>query len=343
MRIMKPRPLRRRPSVSVVIPCYNYGHFLPAAVASALAQDGVDVEVIIVDDASRDGSADVARELAASDARIVAILHESNAGHIKTYNDGLARATGEYVSLLSADDLLCPGALGRAAALFEARPEVGLVYGFPVYFTGTPPETRQRPTSWSTWSGEAWLRILARRGRNPIISPEAVLRRSVLERIGPYAASLPHSADMALWMRAALVSHVGRVNGVDQAFYRVHEANMHATVHAGDLIDLEQRQLAVDSVLPEGALRERAHVSLAREAIKVAVAGRRRGDLTSGDIVSLVSFATAAWPAMRRSTWRRRWELRWLDRELPGQQPVAALRDALWWKYRWRRWRRFGT
>ena len=70
MQILEARALDSRPLVTVVIPCYNYGHFLPAAVASALDQRGVDVEVIIVDDASSDGSADVARELADRDPRV---------------------------------------------------------------------------------------------------------------------------------------------------------------------------------------------------------------------------------------------------------------------------------
>ena len=106
MRFHSPRALGRTPRVSVVIPCYNYGRYLPAAVASALDQQGLDVDVLVVDDASPDGSHLVAQELAASDPRVDVLVHENNAGHIQTYNDGLARAEGDYVVLLSADDLL---------------------------------------------------------------------------------------------------------------------------------------------------------------------------------------------------------------------------------------------
>src|SRR5829696_4653329 len=99
MRFHRPRPLSTRPRVSVVVPCYRYGQFLPGAVASALDQDGVDVEVIVVDDASGDGSADVARGLASRDSRVRVRAHATNAGHIATYNEGLALATGDYVVL----------------------------------------------------------------------------------------------------------------------------------------------------------------------------------------------------------------------------------------------------
>src|SRR4029079_17735868 len=108
---MAPRPLRSRPRVSVVIPCYRYGHFLPECVRSVLDQDGVDVDVTVIDDASPDDSAEAGRRLAAEDARVRTIVHATNQGHILTYNEGLAAAGGEYVVLLSADDLLAPGAL----------------------------------------------------------------------------------------------------------------------------------------------------------------------------------------------------------------------------------------
>ncbi|MGZ4476136.1 MAG: glycosyltransferase family 2 protein, partial [Nocardioides sp.] len=125
----RPVPLRTRPRVSVVVPCYNYGRYLPDAVGSALDQSGLDVDVLIVDDCSTDDSAAVALRLADADPRVRLLRHETNRGHIQTYNDGLAAVTGDYVVLLSADDLLTPDSLTRAVALMEAHPRVGLVYG----------------------------------------------------------------------------------------------------------------------------------------------------------------------------------------------------------------------
>ena len=97
-------------SVSVVIPCYRYGHFLADCVRSVLdEQPGVDVRVLIIDDASPDDSADQARKLAAADPRITVQVHEANRGHIATYNEGLLEwADGDYSVLLSADDRLTP-------------------------------------------------------------------------------------------------------------------------------------------------------------------------------------------------------------------------------------------
>src|SRR5690348_14990448 len=127
-RRVRAQSLRCRPSVTVVIPCYNYGRYLSTAVKSVLDQPGVDVEAIVIDDASTDESSEVVRALAASDPRVRAILHRRNCGHIATYNEGLEQATGDYVVLLSADDALPVGSLARATALLETHPSVGLVY-----------------------------------------------------------------------------------------------------------------------------------------------------------------------------------------------------------------------
>src|SRR6476660_4146864 len=122
-------------SVSVIIPCYKYGHFLEEAVASVLDhQDGVDVRVLIIDDASPDDSAEAARKIAARDPRVEVIVHGANKGNIATFNEGLLDwADGDYCILLSADDRLTPGALRRARDLLDAHPGAGFAYGHALY------------------------------------------------------------------------------------------------------------------------------------------------------------------------------------------------------------------
>src|ERR1035441_5636334 len=125
----------RSPRVSIIVPCYNYGHFLLGCVDSLLSQRSVEVGILIIDDASPDGSGSVAEALAATDPRISVIRHKYNRGHIATYNEGLDHVDGDYTVLLSADDLLPHGALTRAVALLEANASVGLAYGYPVNFS----------------------------------------------------------------------------------------------------------------------------------------------------------------------------------------------------------------
>jgi glycosyltransferase involved in cell wall biosynthesis len=332
----RPRPLTTRPSVSVVIPCYNYGRFLPCAVASALDQHGVDVDVLIVDDASTDGSADIARDLASTDPRVDVLVHAQNTGHIRTYNDGLARVRGDYVALLSADDLLTTDSLARAATLMEHHPSVGLVYGYARSFSGGADALAQGVRSWSIHAGRRWLRLAARRGRCFLSSPEAVMRRTALEQTDLYDARLPHSADFDMWLRTAARWDVGRVNGPVQALYRVHDANMHLTTYAGWAADLAARRRTFEILFEERApdlpevqrLRPVAFRALSREAARRARLAQHDGDL--GAAAAYLDFAAATDPDRR-----------------PRVPPVPArldrFADRLTHHLRWRRERRYGT
>lgn len=300
MRLHRPRGLHTRPTVSVVIPCYNYGHYLADAVASALDQRGLDVEVIVVDDASPDGSAEVARALAENDSRVQVLAHEQNAGHIRTYNDGLARARGDYLVLLSADDRLPRDALSRAVALMEHHPRVGLVYGHPDTFESEPAPAGDHAWSWTVWSGHAWLRRIAGTGQNVIMSPEVVVRRTAWERVGGYDTRLPHSADLAAWLRLAAGWDVGRVNGSVQAHYRVHGANMHLTTWVGALTDLRERRLAFDLLFAEepglpadaAVLHDRNRRALARAARRMSGSPA----MSAGERGEMLAFAAETWP-----------------------------------------------
>ncbi len=308
MRFHTPLPLTSRPSVSVVIPCYNYGHYLPEAVASALDQDGLDVEVLIIDDASPDGSGEVARRLANADPRVEVLVHEQNVGHIRTYNDGLAKASGDYVVLLSADDQLPHNSLTRAVTLMEHHPSVGLTYGYAESFTGRPVAVTDVTRNWSVWPGLQWLRRSARTGRCLLVSPEAVMRREALFETDLYDPRLPHSGDFDMWLRTAARWDVGRVNGPVQAHYRVHEGNMHLTSYAGWLTDLEARRLTFDILfaerapdLPEvTALRPTAAHALAREALRRARSAHH-DDPGSAMVPEYVAFAEDLVPGVRSS------------------------------------------
>lgn len=272
-------PLRRRPRVSVVIPCYNYGRYLPACVASALDhQDGVDVEILIVDDKSTDDSLAIARAIADQHPEVSILENAVNMGAVATYNHGLTLARGDYVMLLSADDLLTPGALTRAASVMEMAPSIGLVYGAAPAFHNTPPAARTGHGDWIYWPGQDWLRIRCQSGYNVIASPEVMMRTAVLRQIGLYRPDLPHAGDLEMWLRAATVSDVGFLVAADQAFYRKHQTNMHKAIfksgtHEGGLIDLEQRWQAFQAALGSSAsalhsqLLATARASIARHAV----------------------------------------------------------------------------
>ena len=236
------------PSVDVVIPCYKYAHYLDGCVQSVLRQRGVDVRVLIIDDCSPDETPEIGGQLAQSDARIEYRRHPVNQGHIATYNEGLLEwAGGDYCVLLSADDMLTPGALARAVGLLDAHPDVVFAYGAEIR-TATPrfadaPDPADY--AWRILAGSEFWHACTGRARNIVPTPTAVVRTAVQKRVGGYRVDLPHSGDLEMWLRLAAHGSVGFVDA-PQAFYRRHESNMsHGFV---DLKDVRQKKAAFDVV-----------------------------------------------------------------------------------------------
>src|SRR4051794_7057293 len=100
---------RRAPRVSVVVPVYDVEAYLPATLDSVLGQAGVDLQVVVVDDGSTDGSGAIADGYAARDPR-VRVVHTTNHGLGAARNEGLAHATGDLLAFADSDDVVPPGA-----------------------------------------------------------------------------------------------------------------------------------------------------------------------------------------------------------------------------------------
>jgi len=239
------------PSVDVVIPCYNYAKYLPGCIESVLSQEGVDVRALIIDDCSTDDTPAVGAALARRDARVLYRRHAKNMRHIATYNEGLIDwATADYVLLLSADDLLAPLGLQRATRVMEENPNVHMTYGMALLFTedaqvANLPADRGAANH-SIVRGVDFLRrsIVG----NPVPTPSAVARTRIQHKVGGYSATLPHTADMAMWMRFATHGDIGVVPQV-LAYKRTHATNMSIAYAAQPLGDFRERVDACDELL----------------------------------------------------------------------------------------------
>jgi GT2 family glycosyltransferase len=195
--------------VSVIIPTYNYGHFIAEALESLRAQTCGDWECVVVDDGSTDDTEEVVARVAAADPR-VRYLRQPNQRQAVAKNTGLAASTGRYVQFLDADDLLEPRKLERQAAFLEAHPEVDIVYGVTRYFRADRPGEllygmfgEGRP--WMaevSGSGSGIVRELVR--MNFLAINAALVRREAVADVGPFDPALPPVEDWDFWLRAAL-------------------------------------------------------------------------------------------------------------------------------------------
>jgi len=114
-----------RPLISTIIPVYNGERYLEATIESALAQSWTPIEIIVIDDASNDGSVDIAKSFAASTTYAL----QSHAGAGAARNHGVKLARGDYLAFLDADDLWLPNKLDLQMSAFASRPGLDAVFG----------------------------------------------------------------------------------------------------------------------------------------------------------------------------------------------------------------------
>lgn len=288
--------------VDVVIPCYKYGRFLEPCVRSVLDQSLTDLRVLIIDDASPDDTLAIANRLAECDARVSVVSHARNIGHIATYNEGIDWASSDYFLLLSADDMLAPGALERAAAIMDREEDIVFTYGRSIDWNDSQPLPPFELQDTFRWTRQDLVREMCRLGVNLVSTPTAIGRTSIQKRIGYYDAALPHSGDMEMWLRYGACGAVARIDAV-QAVYRLHASNMSSHYYDIDWIDLPHRKETFDSFfqkcpdLPAKQLLQRQVTDIqARTALLRGLSRVYHGRISEG--LRIVRFSASLNPAL---------------------------------------------
>lgn len=175
------------PLVSVVIPVYNMQAFLADTLDSVLASEYPNLEVIVMDDGSTDGSLAVARDYAVRDER-VRVFTQPNAGVCKARNRAIAEARGELILPVDADNLITPRFIADAVAALMADSEVKVVAPRADFFGDRTGEWRLPPFS---------LHLLARKN---IMDTCALYRKADWERVGGYCEEIIAREDWEFWI-----------------------------------------------------------------------------------------------------------------------------------------------
>ncbi len=257
-----------RTLISVVMPCFNARPFVEQAVRSALEQDYANVELIVVDDGSSDGSRDILASLANDYAGRMTVLHQDNQGPYPARNAGLQRARGTMVAFLDADDYWSRDCLVKLHSALQTA-QADLAYcGWQNVGEGAPGKEPYVPPDYA--KGDA-VALFLKGCPWPIHA--ALSRRSLLERVSGFSTRQFSSMDYDLWLRILSVTrNIARVPEV-LAFYRWHGYGQISSVKWRQVLDAWQVRQdfvrthpALVAHLAHAALRELLDGSLLRAA-----------------------------------------------------------------------------
>jgi hypothetical protein len=208
--------------VSVVIATYNRAYILKTALESATAQTHRDLEIIIVDDGSTDGTADMVKQW--TNERVRYIKHERNRGCSAAYNTGINAATGDVITLLDSDDRWAPENLDRQVRFLMSHPEVDIVFtDVTVEGAGTPIPSlvnlmkvfqkligqKQRGHEFVLSSREMYICLLQ---EIPVKPTAALVRRELYSRAGLFNENWPSGTDWDLFLRFSRSASFGYIN-----------------------------------------------------------------------------------------------------------------------------------
>ncbi len=243
------------PLISVVTPSFNQAAYLETTIRSVLEQGYPNLEYLVIDGGSTDGSVDIIKKYA---DRLTYWVSEPDSGQSNAINKGFARATGELLAWLNSDDYYMPGALHAFAEAAVAHPDADFFVGIGravdvngrILFDLPPPENLGLESTYR------WL------DRGDFLQPSAIFRRRIWERAEPIDEDIHFVMDVDLWLRMAKAGC---------RFHLIDAVLSSALVHAAAKTTAYTHLMRVDCslVIAHGGA-EVAHRSLDRMAMQLA-------------------------------------------------------------------------
>lgn len=194
---------------SVIVPCFNYGHFVAQTLDSVRQQSFAEWECLVVDDGSTDNTREVVNRYASSDARIK-YLYQDNRGLSAARNRGIRESSGMYVQFLDADDLIEADKLKVHVQYLKDHPDMGIIYSPVRYFRSDRPAERRASMSthdapWMPEISGNGLDILPALLSNNIMAVNcALVHWSVIEEVGEFNTQLKSLEDWEYWIRCSI-------------------------------------------------------------------------------------------------------------------------------------------
>lgn len=275
------------PRISIVMPCMNAGQYIEEAIRSVLLQGYPDLEVLVFDGGSSDGTTDIIKKYA---PWIACWVSEKDRGQSHAINKGLARSTGKLFNWFNADDIMCPGALLELATLHLTEKECVGVCGAMLLFDSSGKETVSVPVNGNKEQLGYWP--------DPYFLPQpsSLYDLASCLKVGGVNERLHYVMDMELVLK---LSNFGKfaVTGRVMVRFRCHEGSKTIQGYYGGLLEMLSVNFALGQVqVADQVLRRRmdGHAKLVM------------GSLEEGDLAKLVD--SWSYPKIVRYLIRRIWK-----------------------------------
>ncbi|HSP05764.1 MAG TPA: glycosyltransferase family 2 protein [Acidobacteriota bacterium] len=224
------------PRVTIVTPSFNQAAFLEQTIQSVLQQPYPNIEYMVLDGGSTDGSAEILRKYG---SRLAYWHSQKDRGQWDAINQGLRKATGQIVAYLNSDDCLAEHAVEKIVRSFQEHPDIALVYGRSLTIDTDGRRTGER-NSWD-WD----LNSVLTEWKNPIPQPSAFLRKDLFSTYGLFDERWTFIADFAFWLRIGFHERFLYLPEV-LSFTRYHGETKTATI--GNVLARELIQLCSETV-----------------------------------------------------------------------------------------------
>ena len=208
----------KRPIVSVIIPTFNRGQFIGAAIQSVINQTYDQFEIIVVDDGLTDHTSEIINSLGSD----IKYIYQTNQGRSKARNVALGIATGKYIAFLDSDDLYLPNKLQLQVNYLDSHPEIGMVYTSAYCMDDNGDFLREIYDA--RISGRIYNQI-AFFVPVTIALPTVMVRREVLDAIGTFDENMERFEDTDLWRRISKDYTIGAI-GEFTCSLRTHQGNI---------------------------------------------------------------------------------------------------------------------
>lgn len=199
--LLEQLPLNNLPLVSVICLCFNHEKYVEEAIQSVFDQNYANIELIVVDDASSDGSSELIEKIL-ENSSVEFIKVDSNLGNTKAFNLGFFKSTGKYIIDLAADDILVKDRIERQVSFFEGcKNNIGVIYSDAIYIdeSGKKLITHFGNNKFVPYSGEIYEKLIS---NYFIPHPSMMIKREVLLELNGYDEKLAYE-DFDFWIRSS--------------------------------------------------------------------------------------------------------------------------------------------